>query len=425
MTDAVKPADRPLLQPGRMSERRTSLISALLVAIGPVSMALYTPAMPELVQAFDSSNAAIKTTLTVYFAGFAVAQLAAGPLADAFGRRKTTLGFLLVYLIGGVLAALSQSVEMLLVARLIQGIGAAVGVTVARAIVRDQFAGEQAARIMNMVGIILAIAPALSPAIGGVTLSIAGWHAIFVLMVGFGVVSGIIVWFAMRETVIPSTALARPGMVLRAYRTVLGSSEFLFASLTCGFAVGALYAQATILPFVLIDRVGLTPTQFGLSMLMQSGSFFLGSLTVRSLMRARKAEALVLPGLAFIGGGALLLIALLLMAGPSFYTVMVPVGLAAFGIAFVMPHMQVAGLVPFPQIAGSASAMMGFIQMGSGLLGGSVAALIGDPVVGIGVVVPAMAAVAVASYAAYRFTRRRHASLVGQPQALDQTAPAE
>jgi MFS transporter, DHA1 family, multidrug resistance protein len=238
-------------------------------------------------------------------------------------------------------------------------------------------------------------------------------------------VSGIIVWFAMRETVIPSTALARPGMVLRAYRTVLGSPEFLFASLTCGFAVGALYAQATILPFVLIDRVGLTPTQFGLSMLMQSGSFFLGSLTVRSLMRARKAEALVLPGLAFIGGGALLLIALLLMAGPSFYTVMVPVGLAAFGIAFVMPHMQVAGLVPFPHIAGSASAMMGFIQMGSGLLGGSVAALIGDPVVGIGVVVPAMAAVAVASYAAYRCTRRQVLAKTVDPQQMEHPAPAE
>ena len=196
-----------------MSEGHTSLISALLVALGPVSMALYTPAMPELVEAFDSSTAAVKSTLTFYFAGFAIAQLAAGPLSDAFGRRKATLGFLMIYLIGGVLAALSQTVEMLIVARLIQGIGAAVGVTVARAIVRDQFAGEQAARIMNMVGIILAIAPAMSPAIGGLTLTLAGWHAIFLLMIGFGLIAAFIVSISMRETIVPSIALARPRMV--------------------------------------------------------------------------------------------------------------------------------------------------------------------------------------------------------------------
>lgn len=407
-----------------MSEKRTSLIAALLVALGPVSMALYTPAMPELVRAFESSNGAIKSTLTIYFAGFAVAQLLAGPLSDAFGRRMTTLGFLMVYLVGGILAAWAASVEVLLAARLIQGIGAAVGVTVARAIVRDQFTGERAARIMNMVGIILAIAPAMSPAIGGFTLTVAGWQAIFLLMIGFGITASAIVFLAMRETVVPSRAYARPRMVLANYRAVLGNAEFLSASLVCGFAVGALYAQATILPFVLIDEVGLSPTAFGFSMLMQSGSFFVGSLVMRVLMGRHGAERLVLPGLFFICGGAILLLAGLALFGVSFFTIMIPIAFSAFGIAFVMPHMQVAGLIPFPHVAGSASAMMGFIQMGSGLLGGSISALIGNPVIGIAVVVPTMSAVGAGGYLWYRRTRRLAERTAHSGAAIGE-APAE
>lgn len=388
-----------------MTESRTSIIAAMLVAIGPVSMALYTPAMPELVRAFDSTEAAIKSTLTIYFAGFAMAQLLAGPLSDAFGRRRATIGFLTVYLVGGLFAAFADTVGMLIFGRLVQGIGAAVGVTVARAIVRDQFAGEQAARIMNMVGIMLAIAPAMSPALGGLMLIVAGWQAIFFVMVGFGVVSIAVMTVALRETVRPDVAHVRPRRVVGAYRCVLSNGEFLSASLTGGFAVGALYAQATILPFVMIDEVGLTPTAFGFSMLMQSGSFFLGSVTMRYFMRSFGASALVGPGLALIATGSALLVIGLSLFEPSFLTVMGPVAFAAFGIAFVMPHMQMAGLIPFPHIAGSASAMMGFIQMGAGLLGGTVAALIGRPVLALATVVPAMAAVSLSAYLWHRRVR--------------------
>lgn len=400
-----------------MTERRTSLLAAMLVAIGPVSMALYTPAMPELVRAFGTTEAAVKTTLTVYFAGFAVAQLVAGPASDAFGRRRASIAFLLIYLIGAITAAFAVSIGMLIIGRLIQGIGAAIGVTVARAIVRDQFVGESASRIMNTVAIMLGVAPAMSPAIGGFTLSVAGWQAIFYVMIGFGVVSCVVIFLAMAETTLPSRQHARPGRIVNAYGRVLRNGEFLSASLVIGFAVGALYAQATMLPFVLIDAVGLSPTQFGFSMLMQSGSFFSGSVTMRLLMRRYSAERLVLPGLLFIASGSVLLLVCLGLFGPSFLSVMLPIAFAAFGIAFVMPHMQVAGLVPFPQIAGSASAMMGFIQMSAGLVGGAVAALIGDPVQAIAIIVPTMAAGAVVSYVWYR--RRR----LLQRQDLEQESP--
>ena len=154
----------------RMSERRTSIIGAFLVALGPISMALYTPAMPELVHAFSSTDSAIKLTLSVYFAGFALSQLVSGTMSDVLGRRPTTLLFMAIYLAGSLMSAFAPTVEILLAGRLVQGIGASVGMTVARAIVRDQFTGVEAARIMNMIGMMLAIGPAISPTLGGICL---------------------------------------------------------------------------------------------------------------------------------------------------------------------------------------------------------------------------------------------------------------
>ena len=158
----------------RMSEFRTSLIGAMLVAIGPISMALYTPAMPELVRAFNTTEPMIKLTLSLYFGGFAVAQLLAGTLSDAFGRRKVTIAFMMIYLIGSAMAAFAPTVGVLLAGRLIQGMGAAAGMTVSRAIVRDQFTGNKAAGIMNLIGMLLAIGPAFSPTIGAVMLGLFG-----------------------------------------------------------------------------------------------------------------------------------------------------------------------------------------------------------------------------------------------------------
>ena len=105
--------------PMRMSERRTTFLGALLTTLGPISMAIYTPAMPELVRAFGTTDAAIKLSLSMFFAGFALAQLVAGPLADALGRKKATLIFLSIYLAGSLLAFLAPSVEFILAARLV------------------------------------------------------------------------------------------------------------------------------------------------------------------------------------------------------------------------------------------------------------------------------------------------------------------
>ena len=386
---------------GRMSETRTSIIGAFLVALGPISMALYTPAMPELVHAFHTNESMIKLTLSLYFGGFACAQLVSGTLSDAYGRRPVTIGFMIIYLIGSLLSAFAPTVEVLIAGRLIQGIGASAGMTVARAIVRDQFTGNKSASIMNLMGMMLAVGPALAPTIGSIALDTLGWQSIFFIMVALSILACLMVAFAMEETTVPDAAKARPGPILAGYAEILTDLRFVSGSLVISGAVGILYTLASVLPFVLIDRIGLTPLQYGVGMLMQSGSYFIGSIVVRSLLKRTAAINLMSPGLLLIaiGGGAL--VAAIHFLPLSFLSVMLPVALCAFGIAFVTPYMMTAAVAPFPHIAGSAAAMMGFAQMASGLVGGMICAAIGAPVLALQIVIPAFCVVAIVSYVVY------------------------
>lgn len=385
-----------------MSERRVSLIGGFMVAIGPVSLALFTPAMPEIVRDFGTTEAAVKMALTLYFGGFAFAQLVCGPLSDGFGRRSVTIGFMVIYLIGSVIALFAPTIETLVAARFLQGVGAAAGVAISRALVRDLFTQERAVRIMNLIGIILAVGPAIAPTLGGLTMEFFGWHAIFLLMVLLGTAVVLVTIFAMRETVVRDLSRIRPAALMRSYGRLLATPYFMLACVVVAGTSGALYAQATVLPFILMDQVGMTPSQFGLGMLMQTGSFFSGSFAGRMLLDRFGAARLVLPGLFAVALGSLGTAIMLGFFEPTFLSVMIPVGFYAFGIALVMPAMMTAAMAPFPHSAGAASALMGFMQMGAGLLGGSVAALIGAPAFAMATIVPVMGACAILAWVVWR-----------------------
>ncbi len=391
----------------RMSERRTTFLGALLTTLGPISMAIYTPAMPELVRAFGTTEAAIKLSLSMFFAGFALAQLVAGPLSDALGRKAATLIFLAIYLAGSTLAVLAPSVEFILAARLIQGIGASVGVVVGRAIVRDLFVGPEAARILNTIGIFLAVGPAMGPTLGGLTLAAFNWHAVFLLMVGFGILAGLCTLIFLRETVKPDLARLQPARLLSAYGEVAGNLQFLAACLVLAGTVGALYAQATMLPFVLINKVGLSPTQFGVGMLMQSGFYLLGSLTLKLVVRRLGGPRAALTGISLCGIGGLVMALSVAFVPPFFLSIMGPVAICTFGLAFLTPHVITVSMAPFPHVAGSASAMTGFIQMTAGFIGGIAAAAIGDPLTAFGTIIPIMELSAVAGFIWLHWLARR------------------
>jgi DHA1 family bicyclomycin/chloramphenicol resistance-like MFS transporter len=307
-----------------------------------------------------------------------------------------------IYLAGSFLAVLAPSIEILILARFLQGVGAAAGLAVSRAIVRDLFTSESSARILNLVGIILSVGPAISPTLGGFTLEFFGWHAIFLLMAAVSVSVMLITIFAVRETVSRDLSRIRPRALVRIYGELLTNPRFLLPSLVVAGTSGAIYALATILPFVLMTRVGMSPTAFGVGMLMQTGSYFVGSLIFRALMPRFGAFRLVGVGAVFVIIGAIALILLLTLQEPSYWNVMGPVGCYAVGIAFCQPAMMTAAMAPFPRTAGAASAAMGFMQMGAGMVGGMAASLFTDPVTATIIVIPIMGAVAVGSWLAWR-----------------------
>lgn len=399
----IQPAQPLAAQQPLMSERRVSLIGALLVAIGPLSMALFTPAMPQIVNDFASTEAAVKLTVSLYFAGFAFSQLICGPLSDGLGRKPVIMAFMALYLAASVLALVSPTIEVLIAARFLQGVGASVGIATVRAIIRDLFVGERSARIMNLIGVILGLGPAFAPTLGGLTMDLFGWHAIFGLMVVLGLTIILVCHYVLKETVVRDLSRIRARAVISSYARLLGSRYFMACSLMMGGSIGAFYTLAVVLPFIMMTRIGLSPTAFGFSMLMQSGAFFFGALTVRALIGRIGAYRLLPVGLVFILTGSLALAVLLHLFEPTFLTVLGPVALYAYGASFIMPAMSTASLAPFPQIAGAASALGGFMQMGSGLIGGLLAGMFGDPVIALATIVPAMGLVCLVSYVWWRF----------------------
>ena len=393
-----------------MTEMRTAVIGTLIVTLGPLSLALYTPALPMLVEAFQTTPAALKLTLSVYFFGFAFSQLACGPLSDAYGRRPVALAFFVTYAVGSVVAALSGTIEWLLAGRALQGIGAAAGIAISRAIVRDQFTGQRSARILNLIGLMLAVVPAVAPTLGGVILGTVGWHAIFVVMTLYGL--AVLTVFALGTAETNRTrdrSAARPGPVMRNYRILLTDRRFMRAGLVLGLTLGGLYTMAALLPFVMIERVGLTPTVFGFAMLLQTGSYTLGATLAGRLLRTVDAMRLIPYGLACVAVGGMGFALAPFLTEPTVASVMGPTAVWAFGIALVMPGATSDALAGFPRMAGAASALIGFMQIGGGLAGTAVAALFADPHTAVTAIMPGLALLSLLSYALLRVPAHRRA----------------
>lgn len=395
---STQPPTQPL-----MSERRVAAVGAVLTMVGPVSMMVFTPAMPEMVRAFDTTEAMVKLTLSFYFAGFAISQLICGPLSDGFGRKPAVYGFIGIYLAATLFGLFAPTIEGVIAARFLQGVGAGVGLAMARAIVRDLYTTESAVRIMNLIIMMLSIGPSLSPVLGGLIMEVAGWQAIFLLMLALAVLILLVTRFAMVETVSRDLSRIRPRALLSAYRQLLGDRYFMSASMIPAFSIGAIYALATILPFILMNRLGLSPVIFGLTMMAQSMSFLAGNLMMRFAMRKVHSYRLIPVGLAILLLSVVLMpMPFLLMDKPSVIAVMGPVGLYCVGVAFFLPTLSTAALGPFPTMAGAAASLGGFLQMVTGLLGGIIASLMADPFLAYATIIPLMGLATVASWLIWR-----------------------
>lgn len=355
----------------RPGSRSLIILLTALVAMGPMSVTLYLPSMPALAIEFQAGTALIQQSFTIFLVGFAFGQLVYGPVADRFGRRPVLIAGLIFYMAASLACALSTDIDDFLLARLAQGLGACVGPVVARAVVRDRFERSDAVRAFAFIGTALAVAPAVGPLIGGFLEVWFGWRSTFVFLIGFaGLMVGLVL-IRLEETIPERDPDAiDPVRLVRNYGRLLSNGRYLGWLAPIVFCFGGLFSYNAAAPFLFIDGLGLSPDRFGMLAVFTVSAYAIGSWLAGRLEGQLSARNAAIAGLAAatLGGASMLL----LSGELSLARVIGPMMLFVFGFGLLIPACTAAALHPFPRIAGSASAMMGFLQMGMGAACGMV-----------------------------------------------------
>lgn len=359
------------MPPATFQATRPGSIALLtfMVALNQMSMGLYLPSMPTMAGALGTTVGQVQLTLTLFVAGFAVSQLVWGPVTDRFGRRPTLLVGLACFTAASVACAYAETVEQLIVYRFFQALGACSGQVVSRSIVRDTTEGSESAKVMSYIALAMSLSPAVTPSIGGQLHHYFGWRSNFILLAAIGLTLAAITAWRLPETTrrkVPDALHLVP--MLRNYGSLLRDRSYLGYILMIGGMFGCLMAYQTGSPFVLMTELGWSPQAYGLLILFNVFGFLSGSLTAARLAPRLGIRRMVRLSAMVVLASGVLLLAFPLAGHLSTVAVIAPMMLFLFGMGIGVPSAMAGTLQGFPYIAGSASALMGFSQMGVGVL---------------------------------------------------------
>jgi DHA1 family bicyclomycin/chloramphenicol resistance-like MFS transporter len=353
---------------------------AAFVALGPLSTDMYLPALPNLVDAFDAPIAQVQFTLSIYLAGFSFFHLFCGPLSDRFGRRPVLLCGMLIFFIASLGCSQSVTVGQLSFWRFIQGIGACVGPTLARAMVRDIYEPLKLPKALATMNAIMALAPVIAPIIGGLMLLFLPWTSIFVFLALYSLWAALMVIKNVPES-LPEAQSIRPANIVKNYLLLLSNSRFLIAVLAASFLYAGAFAFVSGSSFILIDFMQVPTEKFGLWFAFIVVGYFLGNMFTVRYSSHFNAQSLMLSGalLALIAGLTMTLLCVLKIYHPL--SIVLPIALYTGAIGISLPQAMATALEPFAEIAGTASALMGFIQMGAASIAAAIVGtfLTGEP----------------------------------------------
>ncbi|WP_447913615.1 multidrug effflux MFS transporter [Microbacterium phyllosphaerae] len=352
--------------PPSTTRRLLPSVLLLLTVFGPISMDLYLPALPALTAELGAVTSVAQLTVTACLIGLAAGQLVAGPLSDRFGRRGILLIGILAYILTSVLCALSPSIELLILARLVQGLAGGVGIVIATAAGRDVFEGKALIRFYGRLTVIGGFAAIVGPLLGGLLNTFTDWRGLFVFLAVVGVAILVITLLVFGET-LPAEQRTRGGFgaTLDAYRTLLGDRVFLGAVLNQGFLYAALFAYLAGSTFVLQDIYGLSPQWYAAAFGLNSAGHM-----IFGYVAGRTAERWSIPGTLTVGvvvtglGAAGLLVAGL--TPMPLWIVIVSLFALSSGVAITAPPATTLALSDYPQMAGTASSLLGMVRFGFG-----------------------------------------------------------
>lgn len=351
---------------------------------------MYLPAFSRIATQFHATTSAVSWSLSTYFIGFAFGQIIYGPLLDRFGRKRPLYFGLALYLVASALCIHPGSLAMLIVLRFLEAIGGCVAQVASVAMVRDFFPPEQSARILSLLFLIIGVSPLLAPTVGSILLLWLGWQWIFVALSGFALAIALAVVFLLPEPYRPdpSISLAPRSMFGSLFR-IFTQPQFCVFALAGAFSFAGLFAYVAGSPIIFMDGFQVKEKTFGMIFAVLTGGFIAGSqLNIVLLRRFRSRHifsvALTVQactGIVFMTGMSLGWYAMNATCALFF------VFLSCIGMTY--PNAAALALAPFSRNVGSASALLGFIQMGTGAListgigffgAGSVIALLGGTV---------------------------------------------
>lgn len=354
---------------------RNALILGLLSAIGPFAIDMYLPALPMIATDLHAETSAVQMSLLAFFIALALAQLFVGPLSDMVGRKLPLYGGLILFAIGSVGSALATDIDILVLFRFIQGMGAAASSVIPRAIVRDLHTGVDAARLMSLLMLVFSISPILAPLSGSVLIDFFGWRGVFWAVLVAAIVGVVLIATSLQETRCSEARLeSNISSALAGYGRLLKDRYFMGLACIGGFGVASFFVYLANSSFIMIDHYGLSPSQYAIAFSINAVSFFsvsqlngwLGSrYGLRRVMRVAvsgfAAVMLTMFLAVLMGHNSLWLIASFLFVGYGF-------------LGLVIPTTAVLALDDHGDIAGTASALLGTLHF---VIGGIAIAITG------------------------------------------------
>lgn len=355
------------------------LVLGALIALGPLTIDMYLPALPAMADDLRAPDSAVQLTLTGMLGGLAVGQLVIGPLSDSLGRRTPLIVGVTTHGAASLLCAVAPSIELLSAVRVVQGFAGAAITVVALAIVRDLFSGVAVARLMSRLMLVIGVAPILAPSLGGLILGWTSWRGIFVVLAAAAALLVLVAVFGVEETLpVQRRRSAKLRATLGTYRMLLRDGTFVALIFIAGLTMAAIFAYVSGSSFVLQDGYGLDEQTFGVVFGANAAGLVVFTQANPLLLR-RYGPATVLAGallLASAASTALLVTALTGFGGLA--GVLVPLGLIIASAGLAMPNTPALAMTRHGEAAGTAAALLGSVQFGVGALIAPVVGLFGS-----------------------------------------------
>ena len=360
-----------MLRPGSFA---LTLLLAMLTGLGPLSVDMYLASLPSIGRLLDAPTSQVQLTISAYLIGFAIAQVFYGPLSDRHGRRPVLIAALGIYLLATLACALAFSIETLIAARFVQAVGGSGASVLARAVVRDMYEGTRVGRELARMAAIMALAPLVAPLIGGVLQTAFGWRSNFVALFCFGAAAWVMVWFLLPETL--RQRAPEPVSIastLRSYRRFLADGGFV---IHLGIATCCLCGLFAWISSARLRAAGhLRPVGAGLRAGVcgrgRQATWWAPSIAARFVMRWGSGRTMGF-GTAAMALGGLAMVLLLAFTSYGAWGVIAAIGLYMIGMGMTLAQAQAGALLPYPDRAGAASSLLGFITQTSSAIVGAI-----------------------------------------------------